>query len=577
MDSVTQNEQKTRIKLADEALETRDYVRALRYYRDAVQNEPYNQRILINLGFCYARTNNYTEAKRCFETALQVEPDNRVAKQNLSRINTVRQKKQRGTGRIASRIPPEELVFIRYMQWGSELIKKGNYYSALQFFREASGIHPDFVEPYKRIGYCFAKLHNYKEAVLAFEDALLIFPDDPVALDCLDRCKGRMVGDYRAGMQQKPEYQAYEPAPEPVPIPFISMEPGETEETTLSPVLHEEPDFEILPLDTDIEEKDSLSLQPPDVVLPDVIVPEAEELVPEPTGLADIPAPEPVAERGKQKPPMSDDDLIAAILSQYADEIPVEKPAEEQEPSAEEKSNGRTIPDEQKREEQDISVSVPQDNNKERHYVELTDDQMDALRELGNIGASHAATTLSTMLNTPIMMNVPEISINDIKSVNTKLDQEDAALVYFRMEGEISDAGYVVLHVPKESVIQMTSIMLGLPPDLKRDLDEMDESALNEIGNIMVSAFLDGTAELLGIIMLPSPPRILFDKPEKLFALIIEESNISYQSVVFFKTEMQCDEYELTCNILMLPNPPVLHDIIRMLEKLIEDSLEKSS
>ena len=38
-------------------------------------------------------------------------------------------------------------------------------------------------------------------------------------------------------------------------------------------------------------------------------------------------------------------------------------------------------------------------------------------------------------------------------------------------------------------------------------MNEMDESAINEIGNIMVSAFLDGTAELLGIIMLPSPPR----------------------------------------------------------------------
>ncbi|MBN1167131.1 MAG: tetratricopeptide repeat protein [Methanospirillaceae archaeon] len=572
MDSVTQNEQRTRIRLADEALENRDYIRALRYYRDAVQNEPYNQRILINLGFCYARTNNYTEAKRCFETALQVEPDNRVAKQNLSRINTVRQKKRKGTGRIAPRIPPEELVFIRYMQWGSELIKKGNYYSALQFFREASGIHPDFVEPYKRIGYCFAKLHNYKEAVLAFEDALLIFPDDPVALDCLERCKDRMVGDYRGSIPQKPELPVYEAAPEPVPIPFIAMEPDETEETTLSPVPQEESDFEIFPVDTDIGDKDSLPLESAEAVPPEV-----EAAVPASIEVAEIPAPEPVQEEEKPKPAMSDDDLIAAILSQYADEIPAEKPAEEQEPSPEEKIDGGVVPDERDRDEQQTQETVPRENNKERHYVELTDDQMDALRELGNIGASHAATTLSTMLNTPIMMNVPEISINDIGIVNTKLEQEDAALVYFRMEGEISDAGYVVLHVPKESVIQMTSIMLGLPPDLSRNLDEMDESALNEIGNIMVSAFLDGTAELLGIIMLPSPPRILFDKPEKLFALIIEESNISYQSVVFFKTEMQCDEYELTCNILMLPNPPVLHEIIRMLEKLIEDSLEQSS
>jgi chemotaxis protein CheY-P-specific phosphatase CheC len=140
------------------------------------------------------------------------------------------------------------------------------------------------------------------------------------------------------------------------------------------------------------------------------------------------------------------------------------------------------------------------------------------------------------------------------------------------MEGQMAKAGYVILHVPRESVVQMTSIMLGMPIEPNRDLNEMDESAINEIGNIMVSAFLDGTAELLGIIMLPSPPRTLFDFPKKVFDLIIQESNILYDNVVFFRTELICDEHELNLNIIMLPNPPVLQEIVRMLEQIIEDS-----
>jgi len=53
---------------------------------------------------------------------------------------------------------------------------------------------------------------------------------------------------------------------------------------------------------------------------------------------------------------------------------------------------------------------------------------------------------------------------------------------------------------------------------------------------------------------------------------VIKESNILYDNVVFFKTELICDEHELSLNIFMLPNPPVLLDIVKMLEKIIEDS-----
>ncbi len=195
------------------------------------------------------------------------------------------------------------------------------------------------------------------------------------------------------------------------------------------------------------------------------------------------------------------------------------------------------------------------------------------MRELGNIGASYAATSLSTMLNTPIMMNVPEISITDFSTINNSIEQEQSAMVIFTMEGQMSKGGYVILHVPQSSVVQMTSIMLGMPVDPNREFNEIDESAINEIGNIMVSAFLDGTAELLGIIMLPSPPNAIFDLPKNVFDKIVKSSPIKYDNVLFFKTELLCNEHELNLNIFMLPNPEVLSSIIRMLEKIIEDSL----
>lgn len=202
----------------------------------------------------------------------------------------------------------------------------------------------------------------------------------------------------------------------------------------------------------------------------------------------------------------------------------------------------------------------------------LTNQQCDALRELGNIGAAHAATTLSTMLMTNIEMDVPEIYLIDISKVHEYVGDEPAALVLFEINGEVSGGGYVLLHIPKNSVIRLTNAMLGMT-EIDRDLTEMDESALLEIGNIMVSAFLDATAGLLNIIMLPSPPSLIIDMPHAAFeSILATEGFLDINEVVLFRTELKSDQHKITSNIFLLPNRPMLQDIIHMLEELMKSS-----
>jgi chemotaxis protein CheC len=201
--------------------------------------------------------------------------------------------------------------------------------------------------------------------------------------------------------------------------------------------------------------------------------------------------------------------------------------------------------------------------------MQLTPVQLDSLRELGNIGAAHAATTLSTMLGTNIEMNVPEITVIDISQIHQQLGDELAALVFFEITGEVTSGGYLLLHVPKESVIRLTNAMLG-SSDMNRELTEMDESALLEIGNIMVSAFLDGTAELLSMVMIPSPPQMVIDMPHAALETILSmQSAYDINEVVLFKTELHSDLHSITSNIFLLPNHPMLEQIVRMLEELV--------
>jgi chemotaxis protein CheC len=201
--------------------------------------------------------------------------------------------------------------------------------------------------------------------------------------------------------------------------------------------------------------------------------------------------------------------------------------------------------------------------------MQLTKIQVDALQELGNIGAAHAATTLSTMLSATIEMNVPEISVIDIADIHKYVGDEIAALVLFQVMGEVSSGGYLLLYIPKESVIRLTNVMLGME-NIDREMNEMDESALLEVGNIMVSAFLDGTAGLLNIIMLPSPPQMVIDMPHAALQSIIASQDAGdIDEVVLFRTELKSDAHEIKSSIFLFPNKPMLEDILRMLEALL--------
>lgn len=203
----------------------------------------------------------------------------------------------------------------------------------------------------------------------------------------------------------------------------------------------------------------------------------------------------------------------------------------------------------------------------------ITEMQADELRELGNIGASHAATTLSTILNTLISIHVPDIILVQLQNLRYYLDDTEAAMVVFQIQGQLAGNGFIIIHIPKESIIRLTSIMLGQSVS-DREIDDMDKSALNEIGNIMTSSFLDACATLLSIIMIPSPPSMVIDMPHAALQSIIatQEIDENVDEVVLFKTELKCAEYNISANIILLPSKGLLNELFARMDNVISTS-----
>lgn len=210
--------------------------------------------------------------------------------------------------------------------------------------------------------------------------------------------------------------------------------------------------------------------------------------------------------------------------------------------------------------------------------MEFTEFQMDALQELANIGSAHSATTLSQMLNTNIGMSVPKIDIIDISKVGDFLTDELTTMVVFELQGEIPHGGFLILHFPRDSAKRTADIMQGIDSQSKlvsqtkfdNPFSEMDQSAILEVGNIMVSSFLSAASDLIGMLMLPSPPVLIVDMAHAAITSLVAQMTVEVDDVILFKVKLTSDEHKIAGNILIFLEVNTLQQIALKLEEMIK-------
>ena len=137
--------------------------------------------------------------------------------------------------------------------------------------------------------------------------------------------------------------------------------------------------------------------------------------------------------------------------------------------------------------------------------------QLDALREVANIGAGHAATALSTMTGGTIMISVPTINIARLEDVPPQISgpEEPVAAVLMNMLGDLT--GRTLLVFPKPTAIRMAELMLRRPQGTFTELGDLEQSAIKEAGNILSGAYMNALSDFMGLMLLPSPPSLAVD------------------------------------------------------------------
>ncbi|WP_407307348.1 chemotaxis protein CheC [Desulfosporosinus sp. SB140] len=170
--------------------------------------------------------------------------------------------------------------------------------------------------------------------------------------------------------------------------------------------------------------------------------------------------------------------------------------------------------------------------------MEITQFQLDALREIGNIGSGHAATALSTLLQRRIDMSVPEVWAVPFERVSPIIGQLDSPQVTIYVKVEGTAPGKAVFFFPVESAEIVVQALFGTNEPMDLFTDEMAQSALKEVGNILVSSFLIALSQFSGIPLQPSVPAIAVDMIGASLDAIFLEEGILDDTVLFIDTQL---------------------------------------
>lgn len=200
-----------------------------------------------------------------------------------------------------------------------------------------------------------------------------------------------------------------------------------------------------------------------------------------------------------------------------------------------------------------------------KNYDQLTSLEIDTLREIGSIGTGNAATALSQMLNQEVRITLPEVRIMEYNEAIEWIGgpEEVTAGVLVKMSG---DVGGIMLSVQKLELVNVVlNTMLGANIDRYENLSELERSAMIEIGNIMISTFINALSGLADLNIKLTVPAFAVDMQGAILTVPMAEYGGMSDYLMAIGGNFVCNGREVPCHVLLSPDLRSLDFLLRKL------------
>lgn len=195
---------------------------------------------------------------------------------------------------------------------------------------------------------------------------------------------------------------------------------------------------------------------------------------------------------------------------------------------------------------------------------ELSEIQLDALKEVGNIGAGNAATALSQMLNKKIDMTVPEVDILPYDEMIKRIGSDEDIVVAVLL-GAFGDApGNLLFIMNYDKAQEFSKVLLNGFGDVTEDLYI---SVFQEIGNILGNSYINAINKLTGLNLITSVPSVAVDMLTAVLSSSFMAAEQFGERILAIDTNFidDVDKLESGGNFFYIPRPDSLNKILAKL------------
>jgi len=198
-------------------------------------------------------------------------------------------------------------------------------------------------------------------------------------------------------------------------------------------------------------------------------------------------------------------------------------------------------------------------------YEQFAELQWDVLKEIGNIGSGHAATSLSKLLGRQIGMLVPRVALVDIEEMCDSVGgpEEVVVSIFLRVTGDVTGNLFFILS--PDSANRLLDSLFGLPTGEDGQYSDLQRSALCEIGNILAGSYLTSLADFTGLNMTPNVPSLSVDMAGAIISYgLLEYGQLGDRALLIETTFMEGLE-KVKSHFFLLPDPGSFAPIFRSL------------
>ena len=183
---------------------------------------------------------------------------------------------------------------------------------------------------------------------------------------------------------------------------------------------------------------------------------------------------------------------------------------------------------------------------------EVNSKYFDVLKEIGNIGAGNATTAIANMLGLRIDMSVPEVAFLPVEDLGSAIGAEDEIIVGILLGVEQDIDGSMMFLMDMASAHHIVNKLMMRDDSYSEPFDEMDLSAIKEIGNIIAGSYLSALSGLTNLTIVPSVPFVAVDMAAAILSVPAVQFGIFGDNALMINTEFS-DDLGIKGHFILMP------------------------